>query len=335
MPPKVPIAPCPVRLHVASDAAPTARPRDDRALVRVRHGIWTDAAAWRTLAPWERYLARVHAVALRRPDAVFCRESAAALWGQPTFGEPRDIHLFDSRATRSHRVGDVVRHAALAPPRIVDADGFLLTAPADTAVALARALPPAWGVAAVDATISGRQLGLCEIAELWNVLSFQADRRHRRRCVWALDHADPRSESVGESVSRAVISWLGFEKPELQHPFHFEGHDDRCDFFWPRCGVVGESDGYGKYRTAADLVAEKRREDRLRRHLRGFARWDWNDAMRADPLRRALEASGVRRIHPPQPAMLATLTHPAPAPGAPRRAPAVPPVRRNLAREAG
>ncbi len=270
---------------------------------------------------------RVHAVGLLRPDAVFCRESAAALWGQPIFGEPRDIHLFDGGAARSHRVGDVVRHASIAPPRVVEAGGLLLTAPADTAVALMRALRPAWGLAAVDATLSERQLGLCTIAEVRDALSLQVDRRHRRRCVWALDHADPRSESVGESVSRAVISWLGFEEPELQHPFHFEGHDDRCDFFWPRSRVAGESDGYGKYAAPADLIAEKRREDRLRRHLRGFARWDWHDAMRADPLRRALEAAGVRRIRPPQPAMLATLS-PGPArPGSP--------VRRNLARETG
>lgn len=316
MPRQVQISPSPVHLRIASDAAPTARPRDDRTLARVRHGVWADATAWRALAPWERYLARVHAVALLRPDAVFCHESAAALWGQPTFGEPRDIHLFDGMATHSHRVGDVVRHASLAAPRIVEAGGILLTAPADTAVALARALPPAWGLAAVDATISERQLGLCTTAELWDALSLQVDRRHRRRCVWTLDHADARSESVGESVSRAVIGWLGFEQPELQHPFRFEGHNDRCDFFWPRSGIAGESDGYGKYRTPADLVAEKRREDRLRRHLRGFARWDWNDAMRADPLRRALDNAGVPRIHPPHPALLSTLT---PAPPTPAR----------------
>lgn len=200
-----------------------------------------------------------------------------------------------------------MRHASLTTPRVVEAGGFLLTASADTAVSLARTLPPAWGVAAVDATISKRQLGLCTIAEIRDAFSLQVDRRHRRRCVWAIEHADPRSESVGESVSRAVIGWLGFEEPELQHPFHFEGHDDRCDFYWPRSGIAGESDGYGKYRSAADLIAEKRREDRLRRHLRGFARWDWNDAMRAEPLRRALASSGVPRIRPPDPTMLATL----------------------------
>ena len=323
MPPKLAIAPSPVVLHVASDAAPTARPRDDRTLVPVRHGVWADAAAWRALAPWDRYLARVHAVALLRPDALFCRESAAALWGQPIFGEPRDIHLLDGQATRSHRVGDVVRHASLTTSRFVETGGLLLTAPADTAAALARALPPAWGLAAVDATIGKRQLGLCTIAEIRDAFLLQVDRRHRRRCAWAIEHADPRSESVGESVSRAVIGWLGYEEPELQHPFHFEGQNDRCDFYWPRSDIAGESDGYGKYRTPADLAAEKRREDRLRRHLRGFARWDWNDAMRAEPLRRTLEASGGRRIRPPVPAMLATLTSHSHRP------------RRNLAREAG
>ena len=84
MPPKLAIAPSPVVLHVASDAAPTARPRDDRTLVPVRHGVWADAAAWRALAPWDRYLARVHAVALLRPPSSTRQSPASTRRARPS-----------------------------------------------------------------------------------------------------------------------------------------------------------------------------------------------------------------------------------------------------------
>ena len=80
----------PVDLLSARDAvAAGLRPSDDRRLVRVRHGVYADRLRWDALEPWERYLARVHAVAVVSPHTVFALESAAALWGMPVFGEPR------------------------------------------------------------------------------------------------------------------------------------------------------------------------------------------------------------------------------------------------------
>ena len=115
-----------------------------------------------------------------------------------------------------------------------------------------------------------------------------------------------------------MIEWCGFETPDLQHTFHYEGQEDRVDFLFPSGAVIGESDGWGKYQLedpehAADLLAaEKRREDRLRRHRHPFARWDTVDAWRVDPLRQALLAAGSPLVRPPQPLMLATLRTPAP-----------------------
>ena len=73
----------------------------DESLLRVRAGVYTVRTAWEALPPWDRYLVRVHAFALARPDAVFSHESAAALLGLPVFGHPRAIHLFDGRRSRS------------------------------------------------------------------------------------------------------------------------------------------------------------------------------------------------------------------------------------------
>ena len=75
------VAPSPVALLTRGDA-----PHSDRAvrtgqLVTVMRGVYADGAAWRMLKPWEKYLARVHAAALKYPDAAFCYESGAALHG--------------------------------------------------------------------------------------------------------------------------------------------------------------------------------------------------------------------------------------------------------------
>lgn len=127
------------------------------------------------------------------------------------------------------------------------------------------------------------------------------------------DNTDARSESVGESVSRAVIDWCGFEEPVLQQRFAHEGCKDRADFFFPSCGVVGESDGWGKYdlddpeKAEHHLREAKRREDRLRRHGHPLARWDLRDACQVDPLCRALVSAGVPKVQSADALMLATL----------------------------
>jgi hypothetical protein len=85
------------------------------------------------------------------------------------------------------------------------------------------------------------------------------------------------------------------------------------DFYFRSQGVSGESDGYGKYdatdvaKAKAHFVAEKRREDRLRRHERGFLRWEMSDAMHPNRLDEKLRAVGLRPIRSRQTAMLASL----------------------------
>lgn len=286
--------------------------------MRVRHGVYAEQEGWAALAPWERYAARVHAIALVRPASVFCLESAAALTGMPVFGEPRDIHIYDPEMPASRRFGDVAVHTSRTQRLIHWRDGVGFTTVAETAVDLARVLPPAFGLAVVDAAITtrrtgARQVGAASVEELKELNSARASRRGVRLAAWAFDHADERSESPGESVSRAVLNWLGFAAPELQQVFRLEGFEDRGDFYWPDKRVLGESDGYGKYgaddpaETRRILLREKSREDRLRRHLGGFVRWDWSDAMRAAPLRDKLLAAGIPIERPEERALLATL----------------------------
>jgi hypothetical protein len=71
----------------------------------------------------------------------------------------------------------------------------------------------------------------------------QSNRRGVRQLDWVQARATAESESAGESVSRAVIEGLGYEEPELQREFFYEGVTDRSDFYWRRLRIIGESDG--------------------------------------------------------------------------------------------
>lgn len=287
------------------------RMRSDPNYVRVRHGVYAARAGWAALQPWERYLARVHAYALISPAAVFSHESAAAILGLPIFGEPRFIHVFDPERTKSVRYGDIAVHTSADPRDVIAVGAILVTDLAHTVVDLSRVLPPAFGLAVVDAALA-TSLTADRFAE---VAASQRSRFGRARIAELSATGDGRSESAGESVSRAVMTWLGFAAPELQVEFHVEGYLDRVDFAWRGARAIGESDGYGKYlaedpdETRQRLIAEKLREDRLRSTGATVARWDWAMAMQATPLGDRLHAAGVPLLRRPQRAMLATLRH--------------------------
>jgi hypothetical protein len=103
----------------------------------------------------------------------------------------------------------------------------------------------------------------------------------------AVEFADPRPMSVGESRSRVAMARCGVARPVPQWTVVAPGGGGlgTADFGWPDRGVAGEFDGFVKYgrllhpgQVPADVVfAEKRREDRMRTVLRGFVRWVWAD----------------------------------------------------------
>ncbi len=116
-------------------------------------------------------------------------------------------------------------------------------------------------------------------------------------------HADARSESVGESLSRARMVELGVELPALQHEIRDgRGLVGRVDFWWERHRLVGEFDGRLKYR--ADGIqdqrrveervwAEKRREDRLRATGVRVVRWTWAEALDVARMADVLDSAGL------------------------------------------
>lgn len=281
--------------------------------MRLRKGVYVERAAFTKLRPWRRYEVRVHAFVLTNPGAILCLESAAVIHGIPLFGETKDIHVFDPGAKSTTRNHDVCFHTSADARVIETVGGIPVTSIPDTVSDLARVLPPAKALAAADAAISAAQGGGFSLDELRVRGSYQQSKRGVQLREWVWEHADGRSESPGESVSRAVIQWSGFEVPVLQREFRYENAVDRTDFFFESCGVVGESDGWGKCDLADPEAAEehlrreKIREDRLRRNRHPMARWTLSDAWRVDPLCRALHQAGVRRVEHPHFAFLASL----------------------------
>lgn len=300
-------------------------------LVRVRAGVYYRKPAWLALKAWERYAATVAAVAASDPSVGFCYLTGLRVWRLPTPGVPTHIHILTQSphkagrlppttwAAKDPRTGltglerirgyGIFRHHWDAD--IVDAHGFRVTSLVQTVVDSVVRLELPAAVAVADAVLGrGRKEGegLTRI-DFQPALAGLASAAKRRRILEVLSLANEAAESAGESRSRALIHILGFPPPELQRTFYdVEGFIARTDFFWPDHGVVGEFDGDVKYldddllgeRSTRDVIlAEKKREDRLRALGYAVVRWDWKAITDPDILRRKLEACGLNRQKSP------------------------------------
>ncbi|WP_051171921.1 hypothetical protein [Microbacterium indicum] len=272
--------------------------RREHDVFRVRPAVYADRDTWWALPPWDRYLARVHAAALRMPRAVFARESACALLGLPVLGEPTEIHVLVRRPGAARITGDVQGHFATDELELLRADGLASVSARDTVVDIARSGHPAYALAVADAAM--RESGITG-SDLTTINESRVSARGRRPADWPLSRATGVPESVLESISLAAIEWLGFPAPELQVEFDLGGGAiARVDAFWRRWRVIGEADGAAKYRgDDRSMLAEKRREDALRRHVSGFARWGWDEIREPNTLGSILSDAGVPRIRQP------------------------------------
>jgi hypothetical protein len=279
-------------------------------LVRVRHGVYTDGLAWRNLKPWEQYHLRIRAAAetFQKP-AVFCRHSAASVWGVPTIGRHHPVQALTFKNDGGRSRAGVSRHfASLAGLNIVARDGLLVTDRIRTVLDLAAFVPFTDAVAPVDHVLRpDRALRLPALtkADLLAGIGSNYSAAAEKRIREVIGFADPASGSAGESLSRAMIYAAGFEAPALQREFvDAKGRVGYSDFYWKQYKVVGEFDGIEKYvkpdmlngrTTAQAVLAEKTRENRIRALGNNVVRWDWADLMKPGTLEGKLAAAGVAR----------------------------------------
>jgi len=276
--------------------SPKVRARLTRAgeLVVVRHGAYSDAPPAGALDRHRRLIAGT--VPLLGEATVLSHVSAGVLHGLPSW-ESMLAKVTVVRRTNGHgsrRRYLHVRTASLAPWEVVEVDGCTATSIERTAIDLARCVDFERAVAVLDAAL---HLG-GDLLAMWDVLAQATGRHGVGTARAAMEFADARSESVGESVSRVRIADSGLPMPELQlNVFDSLGAWlARPDFCWEALGVLGEFDGRVKYLGTRDEVAhavmkEKRREARLREMGWVVVRWEWADLADLQAFRRRVESA--------------------------------------------
>lgn len=162
---------------------------------------------------------------------------------------------------------------------VVELDGIRVTNLNRTVADLLRGLTFPEAVMIVDAAMTkGLDIG--------NVSFGIGAGRGHRRAIEALEFGDGRSESAGESRSRALMRMYNLPVPLLQPELRTEGglFVARVDFLWPENRLVGEFDGASKYRdkagqneTTAVVLREKCRENDIRRLGYDVIRWTWRE----------------------------------------------------------
>lgn len=172
-------------------------------LIRVWHGVYapTEPDYFGKLVSLDTYIGQ-HAVA--------CMGTAAALYGFDTEGTTT-VHILDPSRRIRPAVGLMVHQRLGAPLQRVD--GRLATAPAWSAVEIARTLRRPRALATLDAAL---HTGLCTPAQLVEAATQQSGRRGIVAVRGLLALADGRAESPMESEARLVMHDNGLPRPELQ-----------------------------------------------------------------------------------------------------------------------
>jgi hypothetical protein len=254
--------------------------------VRLHHGVYADSrdVGADPSDPGQHALLCAASIrALREPAFAF-GPSAASIHGQAL---PRGlldtVHLVrplghDGRAlsrritATDHVPAAVVRTQHLTAADVLEVAGVPVVVPALAAVSAAVSAHPDWMVAIMDSAAWGAPERLPQMEEYARGLQHLAG-IGEVRAVLPLVRSG--AQTPLESLSRVRLMACGLPEPRLQVPFYDDdGLIGIVDMYWEELGVIGEADGMLKYRTGADLIAEKHREDRLRRKM-PVVRWDW------------------------------------------------------------
>jgi hypothetical protein len=237
---------------------------------------------------------------------VFTHHAAAALLGIPIIGEwPQKIDVLTSLSATGGRSEGLLRRrrSSASATAVITIDGVLATSPAQTVVDLSCSGEFMSSVASMD-RVRRSDGPLCSDLEIEQVLGMAGHRVGHAKARRAFAFSSSLARSVLESGSRVTIHRLGYPPPVLQEHFIIDGAEFDVDFWWPRHRIIGEADGAEKYlnptmldgRSPGQVVlAEKWREDALRRESNGFGRWGWPDGLSTVRLARILDATGLPR----------------------------------------
>jgi len=221
------------------------------AIIRVWHGIY--ALSEPDLAS---RLAGLDLMTATR--IVACMGTAARMYGFDTELDAR-IHILDPGVRMRPNPALMVHQRIGAPLRRIE--GRLVTAPAWTAVEVARTLRRPRALATLDAALRS---GACTAGELAAAIGEQKGRRGIVKVRELLAHADGRAESPMESEGRLVFIDGGLPKPVLQYEIVDRCGDRwRVDYAWPDEMVVAEYESMEWHANPESLKHDRRKTARL------------------------------------------------------------------------
>lgn len=199
-------------------------------LIRVRHGVYGNAEP--------DVLGQLTALdAIAREPIVACMGTAAALYGFDTENTSR-LHILDPGVRMRPTKGLMVHQRVGAPLRRVE--GRLATAPAWTAIEVARTLRRPRSLATLDSAL---HIQACTKGELDAAIREHKGRRGIVKVRELIGYADRRPESPMESESRLVFIDNKLPMPELQYSVVDRyGKVWRVDFAWPGVMLAAEYD---------------------------------------------------------------------------------------------
>jgi hypothetical protein len=292
-------------LRIGSDTRELARAVARGELVKLRRGAYALATRWEAADDRWRHLLRAEAARHdARRELPFAGATAAAVWEMWQHSYPGDVVFLDAWKGGGRSEPGVRRiTAAAATAGIRRVDGHLVTDVARTAIDVARSASFSTAVGTLDWALWRRNPHRVSREQLAAELAKLPSTMRRRFVERAIMFASPLSDSYAEGFARALMFELGYELPEQQVEFLHATGTYAVDFCWRSRRVIAEIDGFAKYLDpsmnggdpARVVLAEKLREDELRRQGYSVIRLYWSDLINPAALVAKLDAAGIPR----------------------------------------
>jgi very-short-patch-repair endonuclease len=257
---------------------------DSGELHRLRYGCYIRGNKWKALGPRrqakERILARAHGTLTTSTGGfVYSHLSAARLHGLFVWGVDDKVHVLHTTRPSSDRWGKDVRgHTeSFTEDDVVQVQGLRATTLERTIFDSARMLSYPKALVIMD---HGLRVG-ADRSRLTSLATVSSGKRGIRTLRKALDNADPRSESAGETLTRELMQRLSIRPPQPQFEVQSRLGRHRMDFAWEEQKLALEFDGRTKYfdfnPTEEVIFQERRREKALVEEGWRFIRIEWKD----------------------------------------------------------